>query len=94
MPSDQTLIFIIFALLFVLLVWGRFRYDLVAFGALVVAAALGLVPKADVFSGRLSNTAMASCRDFGVRPLSRRTSDSPSPAILLCDNAAMIPVAT
>ena len=45
MPSDQTLIFAIFAVLFALLVWGRFRYDLVAFGALVLAAALGLVPK-------------------------------------------------
>ncbi len=51
MPSDQTLIFGIFAILFALLVWGRIRYDLVAFGALVLAAALGLVPKADVFSG-------------------------------------------
>ncbi|MCG6882774.1 MAG: SLC13 family permease [Silicimonas sp.] len=51
MPSDQTLIFAIFGVLFVLLVWGRIRYDLVAFGALILAAALGLVPKDDVFSG-------------------------------------------
>ncbi len=51
MPSDQTLIFGIFAVLFILLVWGRIRYDLVAFGALILAAALGLVPKAEVFSG-------------------------------------------
>ena len=51
MPSDQTLIFGIFAVLFALLVWGRIRYDLVAFGALVLAAALGLVPKSEVFSG-------------------------------------------
>ena len=51
MPSDQTLIFIIFAVLFVLLVWGRIRYDLVAFGALILAAALGLVPSDQVFSG-------------------------------------------
>lgn len=51
MPSDQTLIFGIFGILFVLLIWGRIRYDLVAFGALVLAAALGLVPKAEVFSG-------------------------------------------
>ena len=51
MPSDQTLIFAIFAVLFALLVWGRLRYDLVAFGALIFAAALGLVPKEDVFSG-------------------------------------------
>lgn len=51
MPDDQTLIMWIFAVLFVLLVWGRIRYDLVAFGALVVAAIFGLVPSGDVFSG-------------------------------------------
>jgi di/tricarboxylate transporter len=51
MPSDQTLIIGIFAVLFVLLIWGRIRYDLVAFGALVLAAILGLVPTKDVFSG-------------------------------------------
>lgn len=51
MPSDQSLIIGIFVVLFVLLVWGRIRYDLVAFGALVLAAILGLVPKAEVFSG-------------------------------------------
>ncbi len=51
MPSDQTLIIGIFVVLFVLLVWGRIRYDLVAFGALVLAAVLGLVSKDNVFSG-------------------------------------------
>lgn len=51
MPSDQTLIIGIFVILFVLLVWGRIRYDLVAFGALVLASILGLVPAKDVFSG-------------------------------------------
>ena len=51
MPSDQMLIFGIFAVLFGLLVWGRFRYDLVAFSALVTGAVLGLVPKDEVFSG-------------------------------------------
>lgn len=51
MQSDQTMIIGIFVVLFVLLVWGRIRYDLVAFGALVLASILGLVPKEDVFSG-------------------------------------------
>lgn len=51
MPSDQNLIFLLFGAIFVLLVWGRIRYDLVAFGALIVAAGLELVPKEDVFSG-------------------------------------------
>ncbi|WP_380058000.1 SLC13 family permease [Falsihalocynthiibacter sp. SS001] len=51
MPSDQTMIMGIFAVLFVLLVWGRIRYDLVAFGALIFAAILGLVPSEEVFTG-------------------------------------------
>jgi len=51
MPSDQTMIIAIFVVLFILLVWGRIRYDLVAFGALVLAAILGLVPTKAVFSG-------------------------------------------
>ncbi|MGI9356918.1 MAG: SLC13 family permease [Rhizobiaceae bacterium] len=51
MPSDQTLIISIFAVLFFLLIWGRIRYDLVAFGALVAAALLGIVSKNEVFSG-------------------------------------------
>ncbi|NDR55037.1 SLC13 family permease [Aliiruegeria sabulilitoris] len=51
MPSDQTLIFLIFAAVFVLLIHGRVRYDLVAFAALVVATALGLVPVDGMFSG-------------------------------------------
>lgn len=44
----------LFALLggvFALLIWGRWRYDLVAFSALVVALLLGIVPVADAFSG-------------------------------------------
>lgn len=51
MPSDQTQIFLLLAVVVALLVWGRFRYDLVAFGALIVAASLGLVPSESVFSG-------------------------------------------
>ena len=49
MPSDQTLIFAIFAAVFVLLIHGRVRYDLVAFGALVLAAILGLVESEALF---------------------------------------------
>lgn len=51
MPTDLTVILGIFAALFVLLVWGLIRYDLVAFGALILASLLGLVQKEDVFSG-------------------------------------------
>ena len=34
-----------------LFVWGRFRYDLVAFAALVVAVLIGLVPAREAFLG-------------------------------------------
>ncbi|MCB1384378.1 MAG: SLC13 family permease [Nitratireductor sp.] len=51
MTKDQILLFALFALVFVFLVWGRWRYDLVAFGALVVALLAGLVPTDQAFSG-------------------------------------------
>lgn len=51
MSVELSLIFAVLGAVFVLLVWGRIRYDLVAFGALIVATALGLVPSEDVFSG-------------------------------------------
>ena len=49
--SDQTILFALLIAVFGLLVWGRIRYDLVAFGALVVAIIIGVVPQQDAFSG-------------------------------------------
>ena len=34
-----------------MLLWGRFRYDLVAFAALMIGVVLGVVPTKDAFSG-------------------------------------------
>jgi len=51
MQIELIQILVILGLVFTLLVWGRIRYDLVAFTALIIAAALGLVPTEDVFSG-------------------------------------------
>ncbi|MEM6636374.1 MAG: SLC13 family permease [Pseudomonadota bacterium] len=51
MTSDQIILFALFGAVFGLLMWGRFRYDLVAFGALIVAAVLGVVPAEDAFAG-------------------------------------------
>ena len=51
MTSDQIILFSIFFAVFALLLWGRFRYDLVAFGALMVAAVTGVIPHEEVFSG-------------------------------------------
>lgn len=51
MRTELVMIFALLGMVFALLVWGRIRYDLIAFGALIIAAALGLVPKQEVFSG-------------------------------------------
>ncbi|MGA8261581.1 MAG: SLC13 family permease [Arenicellales bacterium] len=48
---DQGILFALVALIFAFLLWGRFRYDVVAFSALVVACLLGVVPKDKLFSG-------------------------------------------
>ena len=51
MTTDQALLFALFGLIFALLLWGRIRYDIVAFGALMVAVAGGLVEAEAAFSG-------------------------------------------
>ena len=51
MTSDQIILFGLLGVVFALLVWGRWRYDLVAFGALVAALVLGVVPSEKAFEG-------------------------------------------
>ena len=51
MTGDQTLVVAVLAFVLVLLVWGRWRYDAVAFAALMGAVVLGVVPKEQAFSG-------------------------------------------
>lgn len=51
MLSDQNILFALFAGVFAMLLWGRWRYDLVAFCALLIALVLGVVPTEDAFSG-------------------------------------------
>jgi di/tricarboxylate transporter len=51
MISDQAILFGLLLAVFGLLVWGKIRYDLVAFGALIVAIIIGVVPQQDAFSG-------------------------------------------
>ncbi len=51
MTQDQTILFVLFAAVFGLLLWGRFRYDLVAFSALMAGVVLGVVPVDEAFSG-------------------------------------------
>ena len=51
MTTDQILLFSLFGAILFMLLWGRFRHDLVAAGGLLIAVVLGLVPQDDAFSG-------------------------------------------
>ncbi|PIE13137.1 MAG: SLC13 family permease [Rhodobacterales bacterium] len=51
MSNDQIILFSLFGAVFALLLWGRFRYDLVAFAALMVAVVLGVIPAKHAFDG-------------------------------------------
>ncbi|MDX1483582.1 MAG: SLC13 family permease [Alphaproteobacteria bacterium] len=51
MTFDQILISSVLFVVFGLFLWGRWRYDVVAFLALIVAVMLGLVPSATMFQG-------------------------------------------
>jgi len=49
--TDQSILFGLLFFVFVFLIWGRCRYDLVAFVALLIALLAGIVPKDQAFSG-------------------------------------------
>jgi di/tricarboxylate transporter len=49
--TDQIALFSLLFFVFVFLIWGRWRYDLVAFVALLAAILIGLVPSHQAFSG-------------------------------------------
>ena len=51
MSTDQIILFSLFVAVFGLLLWGKFRYDLVAFAALMAGVVLGVVPAGEAFSG-------------------------------------------
>jgi di/tricarboxylate transporter len=51
MTYDQTFLLVLLLGVLVLFVWGRWRYDVVAFGALIAATLAGTVPFAEMFSG-------------------------------------------
>jgi len=51
LTTDQSILFALLFVVFVLLIWGRWRYDLVAFVALLAAVLVGVVPVAEAFSG-------------------------------------------
>jgi len=49
--SEQIILFSLFSAVFALLLWGKFRYDLVAFTALLVGVVLGVIPAKHAFDG-------------------------------------------
>ena len=51
MTPDQIILFALLLFVFVFLIWGRWRYDLVAFVALLLALLFGVVPVEQAFSG-------------------------------------------
>jgi di/tricarboxylate transporter len=51
MTREQIILFSLFALVFAALISGRWRYDAVAFAALLAAVLLGVVPAATAFDG-------------------------------------------
>ncbi len=51
MTTDQIILFALFIAVFGMLLWGRFRYDLVAFTALMIGVTLGVVPVDNAFAG-------------------------------------------
>ena len=51
MTTDQIILFSLFGTVFGLLLWGRFRYDLIAFSALMAGVVLGVVDSKNAFAG-------------------------------------------
>ena len=51
MTQDQIVLFTLFAAVFGMMLWGRFRYDLVAFAALMLGVVLGVVETKHAFDG-------------------------------------------
>lgn len=51
MTTDQILVCALLISVLILFAWGRWRYDVVAFSALMAAVTLGLVPLEEAFSG-------------------------------------------
>ncbi|MCB2107477.1 MAG: SLC13 family permease [Rhodobacteraceae bacterium] len=51
MTTEQISLFVLFAAILAIMLWGKFRHDLVAAAGLFLAVLIGVVPEADAFSG-------------------------------------------
>ncbi len=57
MTADQIAIFLLLFGVMVMFIWGKWRYDIVAFAALIVSVLIGVVPAKEAFDG-FSNSAV------------------------------------
>jgi di/tricarboxylate transporter len=51
MAADQIFLLVLLVSILILFAWGRWRYDIIAFVALIVATLAGTVPTGEMFSG-------------------------------------------
>ena len=51
MTQAQLILFIVLAVTIAMFLWGRWRHDMIAMGALLACVLLGLVPGAEAFAG-------------------------------------------
>jgi di/tricarboxylate transporter len=51
MTGDQIILCVLILFIFIFLIWGKVRYDVLSFSALVIAFLLGVIPTDQVFSG-------------------------------------------
>lgn len=51
MTLDQVIILSLLALMLTLFIWGKWRYDLISVGVLLIASVIGVVPPAEAFNG-------------------------------------------
>ena len=57
MTGDQIAIFLLLFGVMIMFIWGKWRYDIVAFAALIVSVLIGVVPAKEAFDG-FSNSAV------------------------------------
>lgn len=80
MDASQSSLVVLFVVLLGLFIWGRLRHDIVAFGGLMAAVLIGVVPTDRAFAG-LSHTATVSVAAMLV--LTKALTDSGATAYLV-----------
>ena len=91
MTLEQGLIFVILVASMGLFIWGRWRHDVVALGALLACVIVGLVPEREAFAGfghpAVITVACVLVLSHGLQRTGGRSVDWPNdccPAALAC----------